>query len=266
MKLKLEKPLAVFDVESTGINKRTDRIIELAIIKLFPDGRRETHEYLFNPERPIPAEAIAIHGITDEDVKNAPKFVEKAREIAALLADCDLGGYNILGYDIPIMQEEFARANVPFNVESRRVFDAQRVFHKKVPRDLTAALKFYCDAAHINAHGALGDAEATLNVMEGQLDKYPDLPRDLDGLDAFCNTRDATWLDRTGKLKWLDGEVVLNFGRFGGRKLKTLAAEEPNFLRWMLKADFPQDTRDLVERALRGQFPEPPKAPPAPVE
>ena len=143
MKLKLERPLAVFDVESTGINKRTDRIIELAVIKVFPDGKRETHEYLFNPERPIPTEATAIHGITDDDVKNCPKFVEKAREIVAILADCDLGGYNILGYDIPIMQEEFTRAGVSLNVERRRIFDAQRVFHKKVPRDLTAALKFY---------------------------------------------------------------------------------------------------------------------------
>ena len=259
MKLKLEKPLAVFDVESTGINKRTDRIIELAIIKLCPDGKRETHEYLFNPERPIPTEATAIHGITNEDVKDCPKFSEKAREVAALLADCDLGGYNILGYDIPILQEEFTRAGLSFNVESRRIFDAQRVFHKKVPRDLTAALQFYCGELHVNAHGALGDVEATISVMEGELERYPDLPRDLDGLDAFCNTRDPSWLDRTGKFKWQDGEIVLNFGRYGGRKLKTLAAEEPNFLRWMLKADFPQDTREIVERAMRGQFPEPPK-------
>ena len=256
MKLKLDRPLAVFDIESTGINRRTDRIIELAIVKLLPDGKRETHEFLFNPERPIPPEATAIHGISDADVKDCPTFVQKAREVAALLADCDLAGYNILGFDIPLLMEEFQRADVPFVAENRRIFDAQRVYHKKVPRDLTAALSYYCNELHVDAHGALGDVEATLRVMEGQLERYPDLPRDLDGLDEFCNPRDPSWVDRTGKLKWVDGEVTLNFGRYAGRKLRTIVAEEPNFVRWMLKADFPQDTRDIVAQAARGIFPE----------
>ena len=255
-KLKLDCPLAVFDIESTGINRRSDRIIELAIIKLFPDGKRETHEFLFNPERPIPAEATAIHGITDADVKDCPTFVQKAREVAALLDNCDLGGYNILGFDIPLLIEEFNRAGMTFNVETRRVFDAQRIYHKKVPRDLTAALSYYCNELHVNAHGALGDVEATLRVMEGQLERYPDLPHDLDGLDEFCNPRDPAWVDRTGKLKWVEGEVTLNFGRYAGRKLRSIVSEEPNFVRWLLKADFPQDTRDIVERASRGIFPE----------
>jgi len=256
MKLKLDKPLAVFDIESTGINRRTDRIIELAIVKLFPDGKRETHEFLLNPERPIPAEATAIHGISDNDVKDCPTFLQKARDVAAVLADSDLGGYNILGFDIPLLQEEFNRAGVTFNVENRRIFDAQRIYHKKVPRDLTAALSYYCNEMHVDAHGARGDVEATLRVMEGQLDRYPDLPRDLDGLDEFCNPRDPAWVDRTGKLKWVEGDVTLNFGRYAGRKLRELVREEPNFVRWLLKADFPQDTRDIVERASRGIFPE----------
>lgn len=256
MKLKLDRPLAVFDIESTGINRRSDRIVELAIVKLFPDGKRETYEFLVNPERPIPAEATAIHGISDADVKDCPTFTQKAREIAAVLADCDLAGYNILGFDIPLLQEEFNRAAVSFNVENRRVFDAQRVYHKKVPRDLTAALSYYCNELHVDAHGARGDVEATLRVMEGQLARYPDLPRDLDGLDEFCNPRDPAWADRTGKLKWVEGEVTLNFGRYAGRKLRELVREEPNFVRWLLKADFPQDTRDIVERASRGIFPE----------
>ena len=259
MQIKLERPLAIFDIESTGINRRTDRIIELAIIKLLPDGRRETHEFLFNPGRPIPPETTAIHGITDDDVKNCPPFAEKARELAALLKDCDLGGYNILGFDIPLLLEEFQRAAMPFEVEGRCVFDAQRVYHKKVPRDLTAALAYYCDELHVDAHGALGDVEATLRVMEGQLARYPDLPRDLDGLDAFCNPRDPSWVDRTGKLKWVEGEVTLNFGRYAGRKLRQIVAEEPNFVRWLLKADFPQDTRDIVAQAARGVFPERPR-------
>ena len=258
LKLKLDRPLAVFDIESTGTNRRTDKIIDLAIVKLLPDGRREVHEYRFDPERPIPPETTAIHGIADADVKGCPVFRQKAAELISLLKDCDLAGYNVLGFDIPLLAEEFARAGVVLDVESCRVFDAQRVFHKKVPRDLTAALKFYCGELHLDAHGALGDVEATLRVMEGQLEKYPDLPRDLDGLDNFCNPRDPAWADRTGKLKWVDGEVTLNFGKYQGRKLREVVQQEPNLVRWMLKADFPQDTRDIVQNALNGKYPPPP--------
>ncbi len=256
--LKLDRPLAVFDIESTGMNRRTDRIIDLAIIKLLPDGRRETHEYRFDPERPIPPETTAIHGITDADVKGCPVFKQKAAELADLLKGCDLAGYNVLGFDIPLLAEEFAHAGINLDVESRRVFDAQRVFHKKVPRDLTAALAFYCGELHVDAHGALGDVEATLRVMEGQLARYPDLPRDLDGLDNFCNPRDPSWVDRTGRLKWVQGEVTLNFGKYQGRKLREAVQNEPNLIRWMLKADFPQDTREIVQNALNGRYPPPP--------
>jgi len=256
--LKLDRPLAVFDIESTGMNRRTDRIIDLAIIKLLPDGRRETHEYRFDPERPIPPETTAIHGITDADVKGCPVFKQKAAELADLLKGCDLAGYNVLGFDIPLLAEEFAHAGINLDVESRRVFDAQRVFHKKVPRDLTAALAFYCGELHVDAHGALGDVEATLRVMEGQLARYPDLPQDLDGLDNFCNPRDPSWADRTGRLKWVQGEVTLNFGKYQGRKLRETVQNEPNLIRWMLKADFPQDTREIVQNALNGRYPPPP--------
>ena len=258
LKLKLDRPLAVFDIESTGTNRRTDKIIDLAIVKLWPDGRRETHEFRFDPERPIPAEATAIHGISQSDVQGYPPFRQRAADVLAVLQDCDLAGYNVLGFDIPLLVEEFARAGVVWSVEGRRVFDAQRVFHKKVPRDLTAALAYYCGEMHVDAHGALGDVEATLRVLEGQLVKYPDLTHDLDGLDNICNPRDPAWVDRSGKLKWVDGEVTLNFGKYQGRKLREAVQQEPNLVRWMLRADFPQDTRDIVQSALNGKYPAPP--------
>ena len=256
--LKLDRPLIVFDIESTGANRRADRIIDLALVKLLPDGTRQLHTFRFNPERPIPPEVTAIHGITDADVQGCPTFNQQARAIAALFEGCDLGGYNVVGFDIPLLTEEFARAGVPFDAESRRIFDAQRVFHKKVPRDLTAALAYYCGELHVDAHGAVGDVEATLRVMAGEMEKYPDLPRDLDGLDAYCHPRDPTWVDRTGKLKWVNGEVTINFGKNQGRQLRDFVAHEPNFIKWMLKADFPADTRDIVQNALLGKYPPPP--------
>lgn len=259
-RLKSNRPLAVFDIESTGVNPRMDRIIDLAIVKVMPDGTRETHAYRVNPEKPIPAEVIAIHGIRDEDVKDCPTFGEIALAVAGQLEECDLAGYNLIHFDIPMLTEEFRRAGVPFALEGRRVIDAQRIFHRREPRDLTAALNFYCGESHDGAHGALEDVEATIRVIEGQLDRYTDLPDTIDGLDAFCNPRNPAWLDRTGKLKWKDGEAVINFGRNQGRLLRDLARTEAGFLRWILNSNFPQDTRDIVTDALDGKFPEAPPA------
>lgn len=256
--LKLERPLVVFDIESTGTNRRADRIIDLAIVKLLPDGRTEMHRFLVNPERPIPPEATEIHGITDADVKDCPTFAQVAPKLSETLKDCDFAGYNISGFDIPILAEEFARAGIPFETESRRILDAQRIFHRKVPRDLPAALSYYCGEMHLDAHDALGDVQATLRVLEAQLARYADLPRDLDGLDAFCNPRDPLWVDRTGKFKWAANEVVVNFGRKQGQKLRDLVRDEPSFLQWMLKSDFPRDAQKIVEDALKGRYPQPP--------
>lgn len=260
--IKLDRPLAVFDIESTGTNRRADRIIDLAIVKLLPGGRTETHNFRVNPGIPIPPEATQIHGIKDEDVKDCPLFRQVARDVARVFEGCDLAGYNILGFDIPLLIEEFARVDVPFDVEDRRVLDAQRIYHRKVPRDLPAALHFYCGELHLDAHDALGDAQATLRVIQAQLERYADLPRDLDGLDAYCNPRDPSWVDRTGKFKWAGGEVVLNFGKKQGQKLKDVARDEPKFLQWMLKSDFPRDTRAVAQNALDGKYPVPP--PPEP--
>lgn len=263
--LRLDRPLAVFDIESTGTNPRTDRIIELAIVLVFPNGRRETHTWLFNPGVPIPIESTAVHGITDEMVADRPPFAERARDVLRLLDGCDLGGYNHTRFDIPILQEEFNRAGLFFDVDGHRIFDAQRIFHKREPRDLTAAVKFYCDGEElVGAHGAEADAKATLRVLEGQFRKYPDLPRDPDALDRLLNERDPFNVDRAGRLRWLDGEVTINFGKKKGEKVRDLVAHDRNFLKWILKADFPLDTREIIRGILeRDEWPTPPPVTPS---
>ncbi len=255
VKLKLDRPLAIFDIEATGINPRADRIVELAIVKLVPKGERESFESRINPEMPIPAEATQIHGIKDSDVAPCPTFTQLAPKIAAFLENCDLGGYNILHYDIPMLCEEFLRAKIAFTTEGRRVLDAQRIYHKREPRDLAAALSFYCGELHLGAHGALEDVLATMRVIDGQFERYSDLPKDLAALDAYCNPRDPSWADRTGKFKWVGDDLVINFGKKQGKKLKDIVQNESSFLQWMLKSDFPRDTQEIVQNALKGNYP-----------
>lgn len=260
--LKLERPLAVFDIESTGINPRQDRIIELAIIKIFPDGATERHVFRMNPEINIPAAATAIHGISDADVADKPPFRKLAPAIKEILGDCDLCGFGASRFDVPMLMEEFARAGLPFDDSKLRVVDVQRIFHKREPRDLSAALVFYCGTRHTDAHSAEADVEATISVLEAQLKRYTDLPTTVEALDAYCNPpKDASWADRTGKLKWEEGEIVINFGTQNkGRKLRDLSRNNPKYLKWILTSDFPSDTKEIVAGALENRFPIPPGA------
>jgi DNA polymerase-3 subunit epsilon len=261
--LKQTRPLAIIDIESTGTNPRQDRVIDLVIIKLMPDGAQTTHSFRCNPGIPIPPEVEAIHHISNADIAQAPPFTEVAVRIFEVLKDCDLGGFGIVRFDIPMLTEEFARAGLAFPADDCRVVDAQRIFHKKEPRDLTAALAFYCGEEHTQAHGAEADALATIKVLQAQLEKYDDLPRAMDGLDAYCNIkRDPSWADKTGKLKWINGEIVINFGvKYTGQKLRELAQNNATFLKWILKSDFPGDTKKLVADALEGKFPAQPPPP-----
>lgn len=260
MPLKLARPLAVIDIESTGANPRLDRIIDLAVIKLMPDRSRSERVFRCNPGIPIPAAAQAIHHISDADVAGCRLFHQVAPEILDSLRDCDLCGFGIARFDILMLSEECARAGFAFPEPGCRIVDAQRIFHRKEPRDLTAALAFYCGKAHAGAHGAMADAAATLAVLEAQLERYPDLPATVDELDAYCNpARDRDWADRSGKLKWVDGEITINFGaQNSGRKLRDLARDNPRFLKWILTSDFPFDTKQIVAEALEGRFPAPP--------
>ncbi len=264
-RLRLDKPLVVFDLEATGLNKRTDRIVAIALVRYEPIGTTEQVSYLLNPGIPIPEDAVRIHGISDADVKDAPSFAEMAETLAEHFAGADLAGYNVLGYDIQMLTEEFARANRPFSLEGRRVLDAQRIFFRKEPRDLSAALRYYCGETHENSHDALGDVLATIRVLAGQFRKYDDLPADMAGLHEYCDPRDPSWADRAGRLKWAKGEIVFNFGKFQGQSLRDAVARDPNFITWLLRSDFPDDTKQIVRDAVSGKFPEPPPAdaPPA---
>lgn len=258
--IQTDKPIAFFDIESTGVNIRADRIIDLTIIKVHPDGRRDTHNFRVNPGIPIPVEVSRIHGIYDADIKDCPPFKSVAKQIADIFEGADLGGYNILRFDVPLLQEEMARAEVRFVVEGRRVVDAQRIFHRREPRDLSAALMFYRGKKHEGAHGALDDVIATIEVLEGQYEKYADLPRNIEALNEYCNPRNPSWADSSGKLKWVNGEVAINFGKKSGAKLRDLVKLEPNYLRWMLDQSFPRDVTEIVSNAMKGKYPEPPQS------
>ena len=262
-RLRLERPLVVFDLEATGLNKRTDRIVAVALVRYESSGSVEQVNYLINPGIPIPEETTAIHGITDADVADAPTFSEMAEALATHFANADLAGYNILGYDIPLLTEEFARANRPFSVEGRRILDAQRIFFRNEPRDLSAALRYYCGDSHDNSHDALGDVLATIRVLDGQFRKYPELPEAMDALNDYCDPRDPAWVDRAGRLKWAKGEVAFNFGKFQGQLLRDAVSSDPNFITWLLRSDFPDDTKQIVRDAVNGKYPVPPPVSPS---
>lgn len=252
----LDRPLAVFDIESTGLNPRTDRIVELAVLRLEPGGARSSRTWLLNPGMPIPLESVAIHGITDEMVRDAPSFADRADEILAFFRGCDLGGFGLSKLDIPILEEEFSRCGMFFNAAGRRLFDALRIYHRREPRDLATALRFFCGEELEGAHGAEADAAAALRVLEGEFARYPDLPTDPDALDRELNPRDPFNVDREGRLRWVNREATVNFGKKKGKTLRELAEADPGFLRWIVKGDFPLDTRRIASDALAGRFPE----------
>jgi DNA polymerase-3 subunit epsilon len=252
---KIDRPIAFFDIEATGIYPRTDRIVELAIVRIMPDQSRQSFVSRINPCISIPAEATKIHGITDKDVAGCPKFMDIAPDVLRMLEGCDLAGYNILRYDIPMLLEEMLRVGASFDLLGRRIIDAQRIFHKKEPRDLTAAVAFYCGEMHLAAHGAEADTLATIRVVEGQYEKYTDLPMDMDELDKYCNPGDPSWVDRTGRLKWEGGEIVINFGKRKGERLKDIIEKDPSFVKWIMRSDFPRDMQFVIQNASEGKWP-----------
>ncbi|MBR4604073.1 MAG: 3'-5' exonuclease [Kiritimatiellae bacterium] len=249
LNLKLDRPLVIFDIESTGISPRQDRIIELAAIKVTPDGQEISKCWLLNPTVPIPEEATKIHGISDEDVAECPTFKDAADEIFSFFAGADLGGFNSDRFDIPCLEEEFARVGLNLSASARRHIDVQKIYHRMEPRDLTAAVKYYLGQNHTGAHGAEADARATLEVLKKQIDfeSYTTLPRSVDELDQFLTPRDPLNADRYGLLRWKNGELTLNFGRKRGASLRKLLLDDPNYLRWIMKGDFDTETRMIVK-------------------
>ena len=257
--IELKRPLVVFDIESTGLSPRKDRIIELAAIRVNVDGSETEHCWLLNPTIPIPAETTAIHGIADEDVKDCPTFADRAQEIFAFFEGADLSGFNSDRYDILCLEEEFARVGLNFASCFRRHVDVQRIFHKEEPRDLSAAVRFYLNRDHTGAHGAGADTRATLEVLKAQFARYSDIPRDVDAIDEWIAPRDPKNADRNGLFRWNGTEWTINFGKKRGESLKSILLREPNFLKWMMKGDFDIDARMIAADALEGRLPPAPK-------
>ncbi|MBQ6136337.1 MAG: 3'-5' exonuclease [Kiritimatiellae bacterium] len=260
--LKLDRPLIVFDIESTGLSPRRDRIVELAAVKLMPDGSEVEKCWLLNPTVPIPKETSDIHGITDDIVRDCPTFADAAAEIFEFFEGCDLSGFNADRYDIPCLEEEFARVGMNFASSSRRHVDEHRRYHRREPRDLSAAVQFYLGRDHAGAHGAEADAKATLEVLKAQMERYPGLPQTTAAMDEYLVPHDPLNADRMGMLRWRDGELCVNFGKKKGVPLKKLWLDEPNFLRWIVKGDFDAEVRMIVKDLLdNGRLPPAPRMP-----
>ena len=242
--LLLKRPLAVIDLETTGTNVASDRIIEIAIIKVFPDKTTQSKVKRINPGMPIPAGSTAIHGIKDEDVKDAPLFKQAAHELKQFMDNCDLAGYNSNRFDIPLLVEEFLRAEIEFDVSKRRFVDVQRIFHLMEKRTLGAAYKFYCDKLLENAHCAEADALATYEILEAQLGRYEQLQEDIDSLADF--TKEEDYIDFARRLMMQGGQEVFNFGKYKGRSVREVLKAEPQYYDWMMKADFPLNTKQKL--------------------
>ncbi len=246
MKLKLEKPIAFFDLETTGIDVAKDRIVEIAILKIRPDGQKDMKVRRVNPGIPISPEASAVHGISDEDVRDAPSFGQIAKSLFILLQDCDLAGYNSNRFDVPLLAEEFLRAGINFSVKDRRLIDVQGIFFKKEKRTLEAALEFYCNKPLSNAHSAEADITATHEVLEAQLDRYSDLENDVDFLAEF--SAQQKFADLAGRLVHnAEGVVVFNFGKFKSQSVEEVLKNEPGYYGWMMHGDFPLYTKQVLK-------------------
>lgn len=247
MNIKLERPLAFFDLETTGTDINKDKIVEIAVCKLFPDGRVEEKSRRLNPGIPIPYSASAIHGIFDADVKNEPSFCNFSKSLLEYLSGCDLGGYNCIRFDVPILAREFHECNLSFPEKDVKVLDVQRIFHSKEPRNLKAALKFYCDKDLNKAHNALADTSATLEVFLSQLNRYEDLGNNLTDIVRQFSAKDENLVDMDGKLiKSEEGEILFNFGKHKGKRVK----DELDYATWMISADFHFHTKEQLKIVL----------------
>lgn len=260
MELILDRPIVFFDIESTGTQVAADRIVEICVLKINPDGTEEVKTRRINPTIPIPKETSLIHGIYDEDIKDEPVFKAVAKSLADFIGDADLAGYNSNKFDVPMLLEEFYRAGIDFPMENRRLVDVQNIFHQMEQRTLVAAVRFYCHREHIGAHGAEADVRATYDVLKAQLDKYQDVVytdksgnqsipvvNDVAKLAEFSTNKD--WVDFGGRMIYdKEGNELFNFGKHKGRKVLDVLAKEPSYYDWMMNGDFALSTKKALER------------------
>ncbi|MFI3306342.1 MAG: exonuclease domain-containing protein [Rikenellaceae bacterium] len=252
MKLNLKRPIIFFDLETTGVDTSRDRIVEISMIKIMPDGERITKTRRLNPEMHIPESSSAIHGIYDEDVADCPTFKQVARSLMEFVVGCDFGGFNSNRFDMPLLVEEFLRAGVEVDFKRRNFIDVQNIFHKKEQRTLVAAYKFYCDKDLTDAHSAEADTVATYEVFLAQLERYDDLPTDIEGLAEFSAHNKS--VDFAGRIIYDENGVeVFSFGKNRGVSVAELFAREPSYYDWMMKGDFPLYTKRVItEIRMRG--------------
>ena len=245
MELQLKRPLCFFDLETTGVQISKDRIVEISILKIFPNGTQESKTWLVNPEMPIPAETTEIHGITNEKVANEPVFKQIATTIYDMIKGCDLGGFNSNRFDIPLLAEELLRVGVDFDMKSTVAIDVQTIFHKMEKRTLSAAYKFYCDKDLENAHSAEADTIATYEVLKAQLDRYPELENDMKFLSEFSSRK--AFADFAGFIAFnKEGKEIFSFGKHKGKLVETVMDQEPGYFGWLQNADFPLYTKKVL--------------------
>jgi DNA polymerase-3 subunit epsilon len=250
--------LVVFDLETTGIDVEKDRIVQIALIRVTPDRARETYQTLVNPERPIPPEATAVHGIKDADVRDQPTFAQIRNDVEAFLDGADLAGFNSVNFDLPLLQAELRRAGSEIDYGDVRHLDAMRIFHRMERRDLTAAYRFYCGKELVGAHNALADTEATLEILDAQIARYDEVPDEVEALHRFCNPDEGKYVDRKRKFIWNDqGEAAFTFGKYQGQSLNEVVADQRGrgYLEWMLGKDFSEEVKGILRDALDGAFP-----------
>jgi DNA polymerase-3 subunit epsilon len=257
MQLNLKKPICFFDLETTGINISKDRVVEISILKVFPDGEKESRTWRVNPEMKIPAEVTAIHGISDADVADKPTFKELSKEIYNMIKDSDLGGFNSNRFDIPLLAEELLRAEIDFDMKGRVSVDVQTIYHKMEQRTLSAAYKFYCDKNLDDAHSAEADTNATFEVLKKQIEKYDDLENDVKFLSEFSSRR--KFADFAGFLIYnKQNEECFSFGKHKNKRVIDVLEQEPGYFGWLLNADFPLYTKKVLTsiklRALNNKF------------
>ena len=245
MKLNLKRPLVFFDLETTGVDTAKDRIVEISMVKVMPDGEEIVRTRLINPQMHIPEDATAIHGITDEDVKDQPTFAQIAKSLYKFIEGCDFGGFNSNRFDLPMLVEEFLRAGVDVDFKSRKFIDVQNIFHKMEQRTLVAAYKFYCDKDLTDAHSAEADTRATYEVLKAQLDRYAELQNDVTALAEFSARGETA--DYAGRIGFNEkGEEVFNFGKYKGVKVSEVFQREPSYYDCMMKGDFPHYTKKVI--------------------
>lgn len=248
MNLQLSRPIAFIDLETTGINLGTDRIVEIAIVKISPDGSKLVKRKLINPEMPIPPQSSEVHGITDDMVKDAPTFKQASNEIRQFLDNCDLAGYNSNKFDIPLLVEEFLRSGQDFRTDGRKLLDVQKVFHVMEPRTLSAAYRFYCNKELEGAHSAEVDASATWEVLEAQVEKYPQIGNTVDSIVKAVGEEEI--VDFARRMVYQDGRIVFNFGKHKGKVVEEVLRMERSYYDWMMQGDFPQHTKQKLTEIL----------------